>query len=292
METFDQADPLNELAGSGQLSNEIFQKGLFNMPQAQGLARMMATPGMDKFGGAMLQMMMPQQGDGFTLSPGQTRYDASGRPVAFGRNSSTKEDLFAKINPSDYTPQSVALFQKTGDYSSLSPVTDRGEADKKDNEKFQRENTLRDEFSKGASEFVKVSDAYGRIQASVTDPSAAGDMALIFNYMKMLDPGSTVREGEYATAQNATGVPGQVQSMYNRLLSGERLNPGQRKDFESRSDKLYGSQLKGLEQLEGQYKGLAERYQVNPSNVIVDYRVKRDTPKKRYKYNPATGQLE
>ena len=38
-------------------------------------------------------------------------------------------------------------------------------------------------------------------------PDAAGDMALIFSYMKMLDPNSTVREGEYATAQDAGSIP-------------------------------------------------------------------------------------
>jgi len=39
----------------------------------------------------------------------------------------------------------------------------------------------------------------------------------------MLDPGSVVRESEFATAQNAAGVPDQVRNMYNKVLSGTRL---------------------------------------------------------------------
>jgi hypothetical protein len=37
-------------------------------------------------------------------------------------------------------------------------------------------------------------------------PSAAGDLSLMFSYMKMLDPGSVVRETEQALATNAAGA--------------------------------------------------------------------------------------
>lgn len=80
--------------------------------------------------------------------------------------------------------------------------------------------------------------AFGRIIAS-NDGTPAGDLALIFNYMKLLDPGSVVREGEFATAQNATGVPMRVINLYNQLLSGERLNPAQRQNFTDQADKIF-----------------------------------------------------
>jgi len=54
---------------------------------------------------------------------------------------------------------------------------------------------------------------------------------MIFAYMKMLDPGSVVREQEFANAQNAAGVPDQVRNAYNKALRGERLNPEQRAQF-------------------------------------------------------------
>ena len=42
-------------------------------------------------------------------------------------------------------------------------------------------------------------------------------MALIFGFMKTQDPTSTVREGEFATAENARGMVGpHVRRMYNR----------------------------------------------------------------------------
>jgi hypothetical protein len=85
---------------------------------------------------------------------------------------------------------------------------------------FDDAKDLRKEFVSASGEFVKIRDAFKRIQVSAQDPSAAGDLALIFNYMKMLDPGSVVRESEFATAANAAGVPDRVRNTFNRILRG------------------------------------------------------------------------
>ena len=149
---------------------------------------------------------------------------------------------------------------------------------KPDKESFDQEAKLRSSFEKQAGDFVKVRDAFGRIAASATDPSAAGDLALIFNYMKVLDPGSTVREGEFANAQNAGSVASSVRNMYNRVMTGERLNETQRADFVGRASKLYKSQLKGLEALEKDYTSKAKRYGLDPENIITQYRVDYEQP--------------
>ena len=82
-------------------------------------------------------------------------------------------------------------------------------------------------------------DAYLRIQSAGTSPSQAGDIALIFGYLKLLDPTSTVREGEFATVQNAGNVGQKLISMYNRALGNTRLSSSQRKDFLLRANKLF-----------------------------------------------------
>lgn len=135
---------------------------------------------------------------------------------------------------------------------------------------FDDETKLRGEFIKGADEFVKVRDAFGRIQASASDPSAAGDLALIFSYMKILDPGSVVREQEFANAQNAAGVPDQIRNMYNKVLSGERLAPNQRQDFTGRATKLYQQQLSNFQKTRRIYEGLAGQYGFAPDRAAPD----------------------
>jgi len=81
--------------------------------------------------------------------------------------------------------------------------------------------------------------AFGRIIASAQDPSPAGDLAMIFNYMKILDPGSTVREGEFANAQNSGGIDDKTIALYNSVVTGTRLSQPQRDDFLGRAAMLY-----------------------------------------------------
>jgi hypothetical protein len=181
-------------------------------------------------------------------------------------------------------------------FDSANKIVAKGEIDPQ--KLLSQANKLRDEYVKQSGDFMKINDSYGRILASTTDPSPAGDIALIFNYMKMLDPGSVVRESEFATAQNAAGVPEQVRARYNRLLSGERLSPDMRQDFVTRSANLYNSQLKTQKQIESEYRRLAERTGVSAEDVIVNYQVpERDeaaqqVSQKIRRYNPATGKIE
>lgn len=89
------------------------------------------------------------------------------------------------------------------------------------------------------SEFKSVQAAYAKVNS--VDSTAAGDLSLIFNYMKMLDPGSVVREGEFANAQNAGSVPQRIFAQYNRVLEGTRLTDTQRLDFKKQSENIYNS---------------------------------------------------
>ena len=111
--------------------------------------------------------------------------------------------------------------------------------------------------------FADQSTAYGRVMASASDPSPAGDLALIFNFMKVLDPGSTVREGEFATAANAGGVDDRVRALYNSVTEGTRLAPTQRDDFANRATRLYAN-------AEEQYKSVADQYAAFASNIGFD----------------------
>jgi len=133
------------------------------------------------------------------------------------------------------------------------------------------EEGLRKEFTRLSGEFITVRDAFARTQAAATQPTAAGDIALIFSYMKLLDPTSVVREGEFATAANAGGVPDRIQATYNRLLRGERLSSDIRKDFLSRSRQLYGAQLSAHQKLRMEFGTLTERLGGRSENVLIDF---------------------
>jgi len=139
---------------------------------------------------------------------------------------------------------------------------------------FEEESKLRKEFNAipQVKSFSEQSQAYGRIIASAADPSPAGDLALIFNYMKVLDPGSTVREGEFANAQNAGSIPARIGALYNNVVEGERLTEGQRKDFVDRAKGLYEDAENGFMKRYRQFETLAKTQNLIPENVLSDYR--------------------
>lgn len=115
----------------------------------------------------------------------------------------------------------------------------------------------------------EVATAYEKVRAAGADPSPAGDLSLIFGYMKMLDPGSVVREGEFATAQNAAAVPDRVRNMYNRIMTGERLNPVQRQDFIQQASNVYGGQMEQQNRFNQSFYDLALRTGVSPQDVVL-----------------------
>lgn len=136
-------------------------------------------------------------------------------------------------------------------------------------ESFGKEDatTLRKEATTQLSEYQKFGDAWGRVQEAAMNPSPANDIALIFAYMKILDPASAVREGEFATAANAGSIPQRVWARYNKLMRGEELNAEQRNDFLSSAYGLVRSQHRNAQRIVDRYGNLAAGYGVNPKAV-------------------------
>jgi hypothetical protein len=132
---------------------------------------------------------------------------------------------------------------------------------------FDQAQKLRNELTKSSSEFKKVESAFERVKAS-TGGTAASDLSLVFNFMKMNDPGSTVREGEFATAQNSAGVPGRIVSLYNNLLEGTRLNPEQRADFSNQSKNLFESAEKLKTRDEKKILSIGEQFGIKKSLIL------------------------
>lgn len=205
----------------------------------------------------------------------------------------------APINPTEVDLGSVAEAQRTGDISKIKPreapekpVTRTGSDDLgnkirtyfsdgsfKDTPKGvaptagggkspESAEGLRKEFTAQTAPYRGVADAFVKIKNAAMNPSAANDLALIFSYMRALDPASTVREGEFATAQNAAGVDVQVRNLYNKVVSGERLSQPQRQDFLQSSYGMVESQMPNLQQIIDRYTGIANRSGLNPEDIV------------------------
>jgi hypothetical protein len=129
---------------------------------------------------------------------------------------------------------------------------------------------LRKEFTNQTSQYRGVSDAFQKIKSAALNPSAANDLSLIFGYMRALDPASTVREGEFANAQNAGGIDATIRNVYNKVASGERLTQAQRQDFLQSAYGLVESQIPNVQQTIDRYTSIAGRAGLNPEDIVSD----------------------
>lgn len=129
---------------------------------------------------------------------------------------------------------------------------------------------LRGEFLDASKNFVIARDSMRRINASADRAEPADNIALVFSYMKLLDPQSTVREGEYATAENARGVVKTVRNAYNKVIRGERLTPEQRANFKEAGARQFNSFASGQLELEQEYARQADVHRVPREQVLVD----------------------
>lgn len=132
--------------------------------------------------------------------------------------------------------------------------------------------TLRGQFD--ADPVVKnakaIAESVGGVRAAAKDPSPSGDLSLIYQTMKAYDPASSVREGEFATAQNAASVPERIRNAWNRTVSGERLSPQQRADFVKSVEDQARSQGALVKKVVDRYNAIAQRNALNPMDITFD----------------------
>ncbi len=103
-------------------------------------------------------------------------------------------------------------------------------------------------------------------------PSAASDMAAVFAFMKMMDPGSVVREGEYERAKNATGFINKwgLQNVWDRVSKGTLMSPEQREDFLETVSSVAKSHTSAAENVRARFTQQANQWGLNPANVVFD----------------------
>lgn len=139
--------------------------------------------------------------------------------------------------------------------------------------------------------FDKVDAAVNKIRASASNPNTTPfqDMSSIFAFMKVLDPGSTVREGEYATVQKAAGVPDRIRNLYNAVWAGQKLTPEQRKQLLQSAEENYQGQLKNALPAIRQFANLEEANGFTPGTVVpIEFREKLTTTTPATPTTPAT----
>jgi len=131
------------------------------------------------------------------------------------------------------------------------------------------ERDLRKDYETSAKPFVNTKQFFSDVvNFSGADNTAAEDLALVFSYMKLLDPGSVVREGEQYQVRSLGNIPDSfkvILSQYGFVQdeSGEMqkmLLPNTvREDIRAAASEKYADLITRQYDLEQEYVAIGER---------------------------------
>jgi hypothetical protein len=133
---------------------------------------------------------------------------------------------------------------------------------------FAQEEKIRKEWQGRSKMYSELQGTFNTLQASASSANGPGDIALITGFMKMLDPGSVVRETEFATARDTAGLFTQLQNRLEKAQNGQLLSPKQRSEYVDLSQKYLDSAQKKANQEKKDLGIVVKNYRLNPENVF------------------------
>lgn len=133
---------------------------------------------------------------------------------------------------------------------------------------FEQEDKLRKEFQGRTKVYGELGTTFNNIQSSAGAKTGPGDIALITGFMKMLDPGSVVRETEFATARDTAGLYTRLENSLKKAESGQFLQPKQREEFVNLAREYYKSAQKKAEEDKKALGVVVKNYRLNAENVF------------------------
>ena len=141
---------------------------------------------------------------------------------------------------------------------------------------FGRFDKISNKWEKEAKEFKSMQTSYSKVTNSLVDKegnaktSYAGDVSLIYNYMKMLDPGSVVHVREGQLMQDWGGLPGELVKLYNYVAGKkQKLAPEVREDYADRARELFTGAHDQYLVDHKRYRKMATDWGLDPDETIV-----------------------
>jgi hypothetical protein len=255
--------------GAAQQKAAAMNQAMRGQRAAGNLGLLTGDAVLSRFGQAQLQGAGQQEG--MLAEAGQQRSGNTLKQALAQEAARRAQALAEKAMGQHLADRANSNDQRAMDRGSREKAAAITAGDKATQQQLENESGLRKEIqgNKVIQEYQMAGVAREKVRLAAADPSAAGDLALIFGYMKTLDPASAVREGEFANAQNAAGIPERVLNIYNRAIHGERLSPAQRDEFVRSANNQYEALRARAEQMIGGYQKIAADTGMAPERAIV-----------------------
>jgi hypothetical protein len=109
-------------------------------------------------------------------------------------------------------------------------------------------------------DYNDMQSAFGQVVSSLSQGTPIGDVAGATKVMKLLDPGSVVRESELGIAMAASGRMDRLNNYFNNMMTGQKLTPTQREDFKALSNELYAAAGDAYNKKRQEFQGFGQAY--------------------------------
>lgn len=136
--------------------------------------------------------------------------------------------------------------------------------------RIEKEMQLQNAYVKRADDLTSAQRNYEIMRVSAQQRKGQGDYALITSFMKMLDPGSTVRETEFASARDTGGLWTSLKAMVEGWKSGDILDDTQRQEFLDLSKQYLDAAIERDKSVKKGLMPIINNYGLNPENIFVN----------------------
>jgi hypothetical protein len=129
---------------------------------------------------------------------------------------------------------------------------------------------LRTEYNNRVGDVTAGRVNFQKMEESAKIQEGLGDVALITSFMKMLDPGSTVRESEFAVARDTGGLLTSLENLLTKAKGGQFLTNPQRTTFVNLAKQYLAAAEKDGATTRKSMEGIVARLGLNPADVFTD----------------------
>jgi hypothetical protein len=128
--------------------------------------------------------------------------------------------------------------------------------------------SFRKQYTTQSKDYELVKDGYKNVlTSSFGEGQGVSDIALLFGYMKMLDPGSVVREGEFDRVKLAAGPAAQWMNTWDFVKKGSLLPAHTRSKVRDLAGKFYVNAFNTQKEKEAGVTAIANRHNIDPRDI-------------------------
>jgi len=202
--------------------------------------------------------------------------NAAGKPVLIQSYDDGSQKEISGLSPYEANPTEVKLLQAAGKPITMENImairrsgatnVSVGEGQKG----FENTMSLKKTFNAEPiyKDYNDMKSAYSQVITSLDQGTPIGDVAGATKVMKLLDPGSVVRESELGIAMAASGRMDRLKNYFSMWQSGNKLTEQQRDDFKQLSNELYAAAGQAYNQKRQEYKDYGQSFGIDADKAL------------------------